>query len=247
MVETLYPFEEQEGLLLSPFWDPSEPDAVKIPQASGLLGSLLEELPRSSINVSEFAAENELTREQIVEMLSGADARRILESLAHEPGTEGRYLLALLLSVTPAQAMSEDLRERLGVWESDSGIQILPYNGTWWLCPSSETKLKSDMHDGKTVLVDDTLLVKDEGWMTGLCVRNFSTANGTFLKGSWYSPVDIGTRRAIEVALEKGPDIGRTDLILGTGQWAHMRDVSNIYAGRDFADFMERAEEYAFE
>lgn len=244
MVETRYPHGRPRELSDSLIWFPADDQNEKVRTSFGEL--IIEEKPPSSLWASRFASVNELGLDQLRELLSSEDSRRVLERLAEDMDIECRFSLALLLTATPAQLMSESLRDRLGVYESDDQTQILPHNDEWYLCVSSEARLKEVMTEGKTVLVNNTLLVKNEGYMTGICVENRSTATGTFLKGVWYSPVEKATKKAIEKAFQHGPEIGKTDLTLDGGNWALMRDVTSTYPGFEYLQFMQSVEDYVF-
>lgn len=248
MHEALYPYvgrpREISGDLL---WFPSNISAPeRESKQTTFLDLVFEEKPHSSIWVSDFAAVNELNLDQITEMLSSNEARVRLEGLVNEMEFDQRYILALILSSTQIGAMSSDLRERLGIQVPQSSAQILPFFKRWYLCESSELKLKSDIEKERTVLVDNTLLVKEEGHMTGLCLRNTSTASGVFLKGMWYSPVDHDTRGAIESAISNKPEERKAELTLGSGQWVLMRDASAYTDIPEFYNLIGTVEEYAF-
>jgi len=217
------------------------------PRPRSFVQQILEDLPQGVAWVSDFANGNELTAKELLALLRTDEAISSLEQIAGNIDMLNRYSLALLLTGISADLMPEGVRDKLSVYSSDDPAVILPFHEDWNLCNSSEIKLRNEMNDGVTVLVNDTLLVKDEGYLTGFCIRNSSTANGTFLRGAWYSPVDEITRRKIETTLIKGPDMGMSRLNQNSGEWVLMRDSSATYIGSDFSEFLNKVDEYVLE
>lgn len=101
-------------------------------------------------------------------------------------------------------------------------LKLRPKNGSWYLCSDAEPRLLESLIDGAYVAVNDFLVVKAVGKMSGLCVRDYVSADGyTFIKGNWYAPTDIDTRETIKSAL----DNGISGINMKKGEWARMRKV----------------------
>lgn len=97
---------------------------------------------------------------------------------------------------------------------------LSPECQTWWLCGTAEPKLKKSIVDGAVILVNDTLLVKFVGKLTGLCIRTMTTDEGKiFLEENWYSPADKKSRETLKQAF----DTGMSRVAINQGIWLPMR------------------------
>lgn len=73
----------------------------------------------------------------------------------------------------------------------------------WRNCTESEAKMRESLQSDAIVEVNEgRLVVKGEGYLTALCIDTFVTDRSTFIKGVWYSPVDMDTRDRLRNALE---------------------------------------------
>jgi hypothetical protein len=168
--------------------------------------------------------------------------RETLERLAKEGFDQHKFLMALLLSVTPIDQMSLDTKLALDVKTvPGSKARILPFHEkNWGLCDLSESYLEWSMDEESAVLMGGSLLVKSDGRLAGLCVSTASTETGTFLKGGWYQPVDEATILTARSAIRTGAK----SAVLGDGDWVYMRDVT-AYRYGSVSGVLEKAISYA--
>lgn len=143
------------------------------------------------------------------------------------------YRKAVLLSQTTAKdfAGAPDTAKKPNLRiDQEHKIMLLSPSG-WFLCSSSEQRLRASVQNGAVVYVNPGLLVKFMGRLTALCIDSFSTQNGTFVAGNWYSPVGE-TRTVLETSFDNGfvkPEVK-------TGEWSLMRSLKDARASEDVLD-----------
>lgn len=80
-----------------------------------------------------------------------------------------------------------------------------------------------------TILVNRGLLVKYNGYLTGLCIDSFATETSTFVKGNWYSPLDKTTR--IQLVTDQAK--GRGVVEVHSGTWGLIRAATDTNRAKD--------------
>jgi hypothetical protein len=95
------------------------------------------------------------------------------------------------------------------------------------LCGSSELLIEYAMVHGWTILVDGHLLMKFNGKITALCVKNYTAPDGTsFKEGVWYSPRKKERRSFYKNEYAKGATaLPYSD----TEDWAEVRPQRDKY------------------
>lgn len=132
------------------------------------------------------------------------------------------FQIGLLLSKIPFDRISPENRSVIATHLTDLEINIKAGHGGWCLCSEAEPLLAKSIRLDAVLLVNDSLLMKFVGKPSALCIRSYSTRQGTtFVKGNWYAPVDYLTR----VKLNQSFDNSLTRVDIPNGEWALMRAI----------------------
>ncbi|GHP00640.1 hypothetical protein KSF_106870 [Reticulibacter mediterranei] len=137
----------------------------------------------------------------------------IIEGMLLDPA-EYRRELAFLFTQLSIYWLPPRLRK---VSSAMLPLKVLPTYSNWFLCSAAERRLKLSMDDQAVLLVNDALLLKFNGKMSGLALHTTLLADGTqLMEGCWYAPID--QREAIRDAFDRGES--RLSL---EGQWTFIR------------------------
>ena len=97
-------------------------------------------------------------------------------------------------------------------------LSVIPYYSDWSLCSAAEERLQRAMDDQGVLLVNNTILLKFYGKLSGLALRTTRLADGMqLIAGCWYAPVDH--RDQIRDAFDRG----ESTLWMEEGQWVFLR------------------------
>jgi hypothetical protein len=116
-------------------------------------------------------------------------------------------------------------------------------NPHYWLCYAAEERLAHSIKKGRTIVVENNLLLKFEGRLAALCLEDFTTSDGSvFKKGFWYSLIGKKERNWFKEQYRKG--ITRIDQIEEEIDWVEVREFDELlYRYTD--DFIEWCKQYA--
>jgi hypothetical protein len=135
-----------------------------------------------------------------------------------------RFQIGILLSLVSFSELSPETRVALRPVVSSFEQTIKPGHTGWYLCPEAEPLLAESLAKDAVVLVNDSILVKMAGKLSGLCVKNCETKSGSvFIEGGWYSPSDDISRRIVREANDRG----RARVEISEGEWSLMRGIED--------------------
>lgn len=129
-----------------------------------------------------------------------------------------RFQVAFVLCETGYSQIPDELAALLKLRYHPNELMAIPFNNNWNLCPAGEKRLSQSLKRKAVTVINDNLVLKYIGKLTGLCIRSFSTDKGTFIEGCFYSPV--GNIRA---QIRLGFDGGQGRIHLSEGSFALMR------------------------
>ena len=155
---------------------------------------------------------------------------------------KNRLALALLLSRLTVGEIPNLLADKLGSF-SWLDYKVKPTHGQWNLCKDAEIKMDKGISAGQgLVLIDNVILAKNNGYVTGLCLKPIATTQGILIPGMWYSPTSKDFRDQVRNAIA----IGRTNLSTHSNtEWAVMRSVIlDKDPNQSPAQFIKRATAY---
>ncbi|MCK9351612.1 MAG: hypothetical protein WCT49_01240 [Candidatus Paceibacterota bacterium] len=182
---------------------------------------ILKQLFRSSTAISEKLAPlrpidvSQTVHLPIVSELIGIAVKNI---------EKHRFHIGMLLSMIPFSELPPETRVALRPVVSSFEQTIKPGHTGWYLCPEAEPLLVESLANDAVVLVNDSILVKMAGKLSGLCVKNYKTKDGfVFIEGGWYSPSDADSRRIVREANDRGD--ARVEV--AGGAWSLMRSVED--------------------
>ncbi|OWK26903.1 MAG: hypothetical protein US76_02220 [Parcubacteria group bacterium GW2011_GWA2_38_13b] len=149
-----------------------------------------------------------------------------LLSLMLEKKTLFRFQIGVLLSCFRHDELPEALLKKINPIKISENFTVeIGYMG-WHLCEEAELRMRNSIKDKAVILANKGLLIKFNGRLSALCIKNFSSSGrGIFYEGNWYSPTDTVLREEIKKAFDDG-DYSRIDLL--SGNWALMRS-SDLY------------------
>jgi len=179
-----------------------------------------------------------LTDSEMVRILASRLSQSYVQEILSEGNKSDRFLIGLILSAQGEGTLPPVVGEALGA-HVKKGLEILHEYRHWDVCSNAEGYMAKSMENGGTLLVDDTLLVKDVGYSVGIAVDNIVTPTGTFFKGAWYRPVQ-GTRKQIEKTLRT--DNGELE-VGGGSKWVYVRDSSMYRDKHKFEELLARVDD----
>ncbi len=105
--------------------------------------------------------------------------------------------------------------------ENKFGVMVL--DPDWGLCSDAEPRFRKSVKENAVMIVPPGLALKFVGRLTALCYETFSTENGTFVAGNWYSPATPELRRSLDEKFEEGVRVadGITE-----GSWGLIREYN---------------------
>lgn len=169
------------------------------------------------------------------EILDNAFIPHLLSLIVNAKDRHSQMISAFLLTHVPAEKMTPKVYDKLKPQSGPKATVIYEANG-FYNCGTSEQHVGKSLTDGKTTLVNGTLLVKGYGYKTALSLTNSSTATGTFYRGGFYTPVDEQSKQAIDTAIaDRIPQI-----TLPAGEWVYVRNTQAHNGG-----VLKRATKYA--
>lgn len=133
-----------------------------------------------------------------------------------------KLTMAILLSTLTVGEISNKLSNQLGEL-SWLDYKVKPTHGQWYLCEDAEVKMEKQFAK-KTglILIDNAMLVKNNGYITGLCLKPIATPQGILMPGVWYSPTSKDFRNQISTAIDNNqPNFTTSEQT----EWAVMRSV----------------------
>lgn len=171
-------------------------------------------------------------------------SQKFLRTLLPEAskGNDGlsHFLTGLILSTTPYEDIPDEVRERLGVKQTSKSFKVA-VSASLTNCSTSENLFDHCLDTRRLVLVNGFLLVKEEGYKTGLCIQTTATSGGTFYRGSWYTPHDTETKKTVRDTLAS--DCPRVEVQEGT--WIYIRDTSKYLSADQRKQLLQKAQRYA--
>lgn len=148
-----------------------------------------------------------------------------LSELIYSPNAFAR---GVALHAYGARDIPEYMKNYFNI-QSREDLKIKPVVGEthWTLCSTSEQRMNEAI-DHKTTLLASGLMIKLRGRITAICYETFSTSNGTFVKGNFYSP-DNPTQEYLKESFLNGASYPS----LPEGSWNLIRSVNEANTGGD--------------
>ena len=149
-------------------------------------------------------------------LLEHACVFSMIEGMLTDP-SKYRRELAFLFAQLPLKRLPPPLQGKLAIASVALPLKVLPANGYWSLCSEAEGRLLKAIRDQAVLLVNDVILLKFCGKLSGVALQTSLLADGTLLlAGCWYSPIDC--LEEIRDAFDRGESRLHVE-----GQWTLIR------------------------
>lgn len=147
-----------------------------------------------------------------------ASVFRVIEGMCIEP-SKYRRELAFLFAHVSIYRLPLHLRQKMAIASVTLPLKVVPMYCSWYLCSDAEGRLSQAIHDQAVLLVNDVILLKFRGKLSGVALQNSLLADGTqLIAGCWYAPVD--SRDEIREAFDRGES-----RLWVEGQWTLLRGL----------------------
>ena len=157
----------------------------------------------------------------------------VIEGMLADSGKYRRELAFLFTQLSMYQL--PPYLQKIVTSSAKHSLTILPAYLGWGLCSAAERRLLQAMQDHAVLLVNETLLLKFNGKLSGLALQTTLLEDGTqLLEGCWYAPIDH--RDEIRDAFDRGESRLCVD-----GQWTLIRALDE----ENHDTLLQRAQTYA--
>lgn len=192
---------------------------------------------RDSLTLFNYLRNSPIDNSQIQSLLQHDGLHPLIGTML-ESSHEHRAPLGLIFSYTALPEYPDNVRSAFYPKKTNKSISLSPFEEGWYLCDEMEGILRRSRKNLVTTSLEDDsdplLLVNFRVKMTGLCLEDFVTENGSVLfRGNFYSPSDTKGRSALYAAC----DADRAKIPLDEGTWVFMRPSRKSISLDNYADY----------